>query len=159
MASGRMAPKVFSVSTRDSPLAMLEEAAAMEMASAPRRLAASSKLVRVRVEASKNRFTMVRPRRVSKRLRARRGRAESVWSVRGWLRSRCVRAIRYRAGPGSCSLSGFGTFGLVHALDEQHFLLAVDFLEFHFDDLFSAGLDGASDVAGFDGELAVSAVD
>ena len=59
MASGRMAASVFSVSTSDSPLETLEPAAVMEMASAPRRLAAISKLVRVRVEASKNRLTIM----------------------------------------------------------------------------------------------------
>ena len=62
MASGCMAPRVFRVSTSDSPLETLEPEAVMEMASAPRRLAAISKLVRVRVEASKNRLTIMRPR-------------------------------------------------------------------------------------------------
>ena len=52
MASGRMAASVFSVSTSDSPLVTLEPDAVMETASAPNRLAAISKLVRVRVEAS-----------------------------------------------------------------------------------------------------------
>jgi hypothetical protein len=53
MAFGRMAASVFSVSTSDSPFETLEPCAAMETVSAPRRLAAISKLVRVRVEASK----------------------------------------------------------------------------------------------------------
>ncbi len=52
MASGRMAASVFSVSTSDSPFVTLEPDAVIETASAPRRLAAISKLVRVRVEAS-----------------------------------------------------------------------------------------------------------
>ena len=65
MASGRMATSVFSVSTSDSPFETLEPAAVMEMASAPSRLAAISKLVRVRVEASKNRLTIMRPLRIS----------------------------------------------------------------------------------------------
>ena len=43
---------VFSVSTSDSPFVTLEPDAVIETASAPRRLAAISKLVRVRVEAS-----------------------------------------------------------------------------------------------------------
>ena len=62
MASGRIAPSVFSVSTSDSPLETLEACAVIETASAPRRFAAISKLVRVRVDASKNRFTTMRPR-------------------------------------------------------------------------------------------------
>ncbi len=52
MASGRMAASVFSVSTNDSPLETLDPAAVIDTASPPSRLAAISKLVRVRVEAS-----------------------------------------------------------------------------------------------------------
>src|SRR5438874_8833710 len=69
IASGRIAPRVLSVSTSDSPFETLEPEAVMEMTSAPRRLAAISKLVRVLVEASKNRLTTVRPRKMSKRLK------------------------------------------------------------------------------------------
>jgi len=47
-----MGARVFSVSTSDSPLETLDPEAVMETASPPRRLAAISKLVRVRVEAS-----------------------------------------------------------------------------------------------------------
>ena len=65
MASGRMAASVFSVSTSDSPFDTLEPDAVIETASAPRRLAAISKLVRVRVDASKNRLTIIFPRSVS----------------------------------------------------------------------------------------------
>jgi len=65
MALGRMAASVLSVSTSDSPFDTLEPDAAMEMASAPRRLAAISKLVRVRVDASKKRLTIIFPRSVS----------------------------------------------------------------------------------------------
>ena len=60
-----MAASVFSVSTSDSPLETLEPAAVIETASAPSRLAAISKLVRVRVEASKNKFTIILPAQVS----------------------------------------------------------------------------------------------
>ena len=69
MASGRMAASVFSVSTSDSPLETLDPGAVIETASAPSRLAAISKLVRVRVEASKNRLTIIFPRSVSRRLK------------------------------------------------------------------------------------------
>ena len=65
MASGRMAASVFSVSTSDSPLDTLDPDAVIETASAPSRLAAISKLVRVRVDASKNRLTIILPRSVS----------------------------------------------------------------------------------------------
>ena len=62
IASGRIAASVFSVSTSDSPLDTLDACAVIETASAPRRLAAISKLVRVRVDVSKNRFTTIRSR-------------------------------------------------------------------------------------------------
>ena len=65
IASGRIATKVFNVSTSDSPFETLEPCAEIETMSAPRCLAAISKLTRVRVEASKNRLTTVRPRNVS----------------------------------------------------------------------------------------------
>ena len=68
MASGRIAASVFSVSTSDSPFETLEPDAVIETASAPSRLAAISKLVRVRVDASKNRLTIILPRSVSKLL-------------------------------------------------------------------------------------------
>jgi hypothetical protein len=45
-------------------------------------------------------------------------------------------------------------------LDEEDFVVAaVHFDEFDFDDVAAAGLDIAADVGGFNGELAVSAVD
>ena len=76
MASGRIAPSVFSVSTSDSPLVTLEPDAVIDTASAPRRLAAISKLVRVRVEASKNRLTIILPRSVSSFFK--------LWLCIGW---------------------------------------------------------------------------
>ena len=69
MALGRIAANVFRVSTRDSPFETLDPEAAIDTASAPNRRAAISKLVRVRVEASKKRFTIMRLRRVSNRLK------------------------------------------------------------------------------------------
>ena len=61
MASGRMAFSVIAVSSSVSPLRTEEVATSMLMTSAPSRLAATSKLVRVRVEFSKNRLMTVRP--------------------------------------------------------------------------------------------------
>src|SRR4029450_5679183 len=69
IAFGRIAASVFSVSTSDSPLETLDPDAVIETASAPSRLAAISKLVRVRVEASKNRLTIIFPRKESRRLK------------------------------------------------------------------------------------------
>ena len=66
IVSGRIAASVLSVSTSDSPFETLEPCSEIDTVSAPRRLAAISKLVRVRVEASKNRLTIVFPRNVSR---------------------------------------------------------------------------------------------
>ena len=56
-----MALMVIAVSSSVSPLETAELATAMFITSAPRRLPAISKDDWVRVEASKNRFTCVRP--------------------------------------------------------------------------------------------------
>ena len=58
-----MASTVSMVSRRLSPLFTLEVDTEKFMVSADRRLAAVSKLMRVRVESSKNSDTTVRPRR------------------------------------------------------------------------------------------------
>ena len=63
-----MAFRVIAVSSSVSPLRTEEVATSMLMTSAPSRLAASSKEVRVRVEFSKNRLMTVRPDRMSRRL-------------------------------------------------------------------------------------------
>ena len=60
-----MALSVAAVSIRVSPFLMADVVGVMLMTSAPSRLPASSKDVRVRVEASKNMLIWVRPRRVS----------------------------------------------------------------------------------------------
>ena len=57
-----MASMVWMVSARLSPFTTEEVEPPMEMESAERRFSASSKELLVRVEGSRNRFTMVRPR-------------------------------------------------------------------------------------------------
>ena len=57
-----MALRVMAVSSSVSPFFTDEAEVCMLMTSPPSRLPASSKLVRVRVEFSKNRLMMVRPR-------------------------------------------------------------------------------------------------
>jgi hypothetical protein len=61
-----MALRVAAVSSRVSPLFTLLVATVMVMTSAPSRLPASSKLVRVRVESSKKRLMTVWPRNRSR---------------------------------------------------------------------------------------------
>ncbi len=62
MQSGAIASRFRAVSSRVSPLLTLEVETLTFTASADKRLAAISKDVRVRVEASKNRLITVRPR-------------------------------------------------------------------------------------------------
>ena len=69
--SGFMAFSVTAVSIRVSPLVIEELRGAMLTVSAPSLLAAISKELWVRVELSKNRLTMVRPRRVASFLSGR----------------------------------------------------------------------------------------
>ena len=66
-----MAEMVWMVSARLSPLTTEEVLPPMESESAERRFSASSKELLVRVEGSRNRFTMVRPRRAGTFLMAR----------------------------------------------------------------------------------------
>ena len=61
-----MALMVTAVSISVSPFCIDEDDTDMFMTSAPSRLPASSNELCVRVEASKNRLTSVRPRRVSR---------------------------------------------------------------------------------------------
>ena len=63
-ASAPMACKVCAVSLSDSPLLTLDPLAEKLMTSAESLFAAASKEIRVRVESSAKRFTIVRPRRV-----------------------------------------------------------------------------------------------
>src|SRR5215213_5695835 len=64
MQSGCIASRFSAVSRSVSPLVTLDEETLMLTASAESRFAASSKLVRVRVEFSKKRLMTVFPRRV-----------------------------------------------------------------------------------------------
>ena len=62
-------------------------------------------------------------------------------------------------GPGQRhSPSTFCEYKL-HTLDEQHLLVIVDFFQLDFDDLALRGRNGSADEGGFDGELAMAAVD
>ncbi len=90
IASGCIAPSVFNVSTSDSPFDTLDPWAVIEIVSAPRRLAAISKLVRVRVDASKKRLTTILPFRMSsfRQLFSATGRNSRARSKIVWISSR-----------------------------------------------------------------------
>lgn len=70
-ASTPMASSVCAVSLRDSPFDTDDPLAEKLMTSAERRFSAASKEIRVRVESSKKRLTIVRPRRVGSFLMGR----------------------------------------------------------------------------------------
>ena len=69
-ASAPIACKVIAVSFKDSPLLTLEPLAEKLITSADNLLAAASNEIRVRVESSAKRLTIVRPRRVGSFLTA-----------------------------------------------------------------------------------------
>ena len=110
IAFGRIATSVFSVSTSDSPFDTLDACAAIETVSAPSRLAAISKLTRVRVEASKNRLTIILPRSASRRRkRLTCARLKKMRPRRGSLRfrSRSKALDIEQAGDFNAHLRGF----------------------------------------------------
>src|ERR1039457_2627386 len=152
MASGRIAPSVFSVSTSDSPLLTLDPDAVIDTASAPRRLAAISKLVRVRVEASKNRLTIILPRSVSSFFK--------LWLCIGWKSlARARMASIWARSSSSIPSNPAGMARLPGPLTHQDLFHAIDLLELDFNDLDIAGLHLAPDEARLDRQFAVSAVD
>ena len=67
--SGRIASSVITVSSSDSPFFRLDDSACRFIVSAPSRAAAVAKLIRVRVEFSKNASATVLPRSVANFLR------------------------------------------------------------------------------------------
>src|SRR5436190_14840903 len=147
MASGRMAASVLSVSTSDSPLETLDVDAVIETASAPSRFAAISKLVRVRVDASKNRLTTSRPRSISNFLkpgsscgwksRARSRMASMSLRLSDSMPSKPGRIVTSRSGPLACRDS----------LYQQHLLGLVDLFELYFDNLVFGCLDHTPDIS------------
>jgi hypothetical protein len=98
--SGCMASRFFTVSRSVSPLLTLDVETEMLTTSAERRLPASSKLVRVRVLASKKRLITVLPRSVGT-LRTRRARRRRrPPRCRGTARCRAPGGLRCRGGGG-----------------------------------------------------------
>src|SRR5262245_57639214 len=152
IASGAIACKFSAVSINVSPLTTLEVEAEMLMASADRRFAAISKLVRVRVEASKKRLMMVFPRNVGTFL---------IWR---WFTSRKVSAVsRMRlisSGVRSAIPRRSLRFNGMHSFlfNEQHLLRPVELREHHFDNLFLGGRYVFADVIGLDRQFAPAAV-
>ena len=145
-----MAASVFSVSTSDSPFETLEADAVIETASAPRRLAAISKLVRVRVEASKNRLTIIWPRKLIGFSWNQSGAAENAGAVENAFDLDSIQRLDSQQSAGHLLSTSFPPATPSHA---------VDFLKLHFDDFVVGGLHHAADIARFDGQLAMAAID
>src|SRR5262249_54481091 len=157
IASGAIACKFNAVSISVSPLTTLEVEAEMLIASADRRFAAISKLVRVRVEASKKRLMTVFPRSVGTFLICRRFTSRKVSAVsRMKLISSGVRsAIPRRSLRFNGMHSDDGATGRRGApvppsflFDHQHLLRLVKLREHHFDNLFVCRRDVFADVIG-----------
>ena len=106
--------------------------AVMETASAPRRLAAISKLVRVRVEASKKRLTIILPaQRVELLQRLALQRLKILGARQNGFDLGAVQLFDSQQS-GSAWFSYASPRG--GSFHQQHFFHAVDLLELHFDD-------------------------
>src|SRR5690606_9917052 len=113
--SADMASRLRSMSINDSPLLVEERAMSILSTSAERRLAASSKVVRVRVLASKKRLITVLPRSSGTFLIARSPTSTNEAAV-SRISSRMARGrpsmpikLRSRPAPVSCRVSGDGS--------------------------------------------------
>src|SRR5712691_3883694 len=164
MQSGFMASSVRTVSSSDSPLRRLETSACRFIVSAPRRAAAVPKLMRVRVEGSKNASATVLPRSVASFLS---GCLWISWKGLDCSRKKVIRSALSGSMPSMWwRRCGTGVPGKAvraarsgDALDEHHALLAVHLGQADFDDLGVAGLHVPADEGSLDGQLAVAAVD
>src|SRR5919108_5863641 len=168
MTSGSYAPIVSRVSFRDSPFSSEEPDAFSDITSAESRLAASSKLEDVLVEASKNAFTTNRPRSVGSfftsrsseraNVRARASSRSTSSRSRSAIEIRCRRGGR-RGGRSSSRRSG-RTSAMDSSLgDEQDAVDLVDLDELDLYALVAGRRQVLADVVGSDGKLAVASVD
>ena len=161
--SAPIASSVSAVSLRLSPLETLEPLAEKLITSADSRLAATSKLVRVRVESSKKRLTTVRPRSVGSFLTVRSPTRASSSAV-SRTSERLVAAevggrqqVAVHVSPSSPAGRAGRAAGIA-AFDDDA-VAAVDLGEQHADRLALAGREVLADVVGPDRQLAVAAVD
>src|SRR6266508_4080833 len=144
-----------AVSLSDSPLSTAEPDDLIDMTSAERRLAASSKLDEVRVEDSKKRFTTVRPLSVGSFFTSRssdRPKARASESSRST-----------RLGGRSSSRSNGRTSAIVPSFlglgDEQDAVDLVDLDELHLDALAAGRGQVLAHVVRADRKLAMAPVD
>src|SRR5207245_2702719 len=132
--------------------------------SEPSRAAAVPKLMRVRVEGSKNASATVLPRSVASFLSGCRW---ISWKGLDWASEKVICSTASGSMPSMWwRRCGTGVPGKVvraapsgDALNEHHALLAVHLGQADFDDFGVAGLHVPADEGGLDGQLAVAAVD
>src|SRR5688500_14057809 len=156
MMSGDIASRFRAVSMSVSPLETLDVAAAKFSVSALRRFSAISNDMRVRVLASKNRLTTVRPRSAGTFLIARppisfiASAVSSTSAISPGVRS----AMPSRWRPDRLA-------GVSVACDtlNHHLVLSVDLLEPHLHALVARGRQVLADIVRFDGQLAMTAID
>src|ERR1700735_4398654 len=168
--SGRMASRVHTVSSSDSPFFRLEDSACKFMVSAPRRAAAVAKLMRVRVEFSKNASATVLPRKVAsffngwrrnswKRLGC--SRIKVIFSRgRSSIPSRCCKrcstvSLYYRFLRASQRIAGASG----NTIDEDDTFLAVNLLQANFHYFGVARFHGSTNERRFDRQFSMAAVD
>ncbi len=151
----RIASRLRAVSTRVSPLLTEDPWAATLTVSAESRFSANSKLMRVRVEASKKRLTIVFPRRAGTFLIGR-----SLTSLNGSAVSRmsriCSARERLERRRGPCP--GRGTLQ-PPPHDQLHGIPAVQFRHQDVHPVAGAGADGDPDDVRLDRQLPAPAVD
>ena len=164
IASGFIASSVHTVSISDSPFFKLDDSACKFIVSAPSRDAAVPKLMRVRVDASKNASATVLPR---KRRQFFQGvpleflewlrLVEDGCDLLGrqWLDAEQMVQARGHSDSRTAE-RGRRSFDAVH---EHHTLLVVDFLQTYFDDFGVAGGYRAAYERRFNRQLAMPAVD
>src|SRR5688572_4078926 len=151
----RMASRFFAVSTRVSPLLTEDPTVATLTVSAESRFSANSKEMRVRVEASKNRLTMVLPRSAGTFLIAR-----SLTSLKGSAVSRMSWICS--ALSGSSPTRSLPSDGAVMVSAPPHQFDGIAPVHFGHEDIhsiFRTGADAGPDDVRLDRQLPSPAVD
>src|SRR6266581_4080887 len=168
----RIASRFLAVSTRVSPFCTALPEAATFTVSAESRFSANSKEMRVRVDASKNRLTIVLPRSAGTFLMGRsdtslKGSAVSR-TRRIWSAERCSRPTR--SLPRTAVIDGSGSQakawarpcaalkGTSRPLHQVHLVLSVQLFDEHVHALAAVHLDLLAHDVGLDRQLAAAAV-
>src|SRR5438309_6045839 len=157
----RIASRFFAVSTSVSPFCTELPDAATFTVSAERRFSANSKEMRVRVEASKNRLTMVLPRSAGTFLMGRSDTSLNGSAVsrirRIWSAERCSRPTRSLASAAVIEGSGSGS-SRHSALHQIHLILPVHLFHQHVHPFVRVDLHLLPHDVGLDRQLAAAAI-